>query len=45
MVFALMALEDIDGTNWCICIFYILLALLEQIRTYYQPSTGKGAML
>lgn len=25
----LMALEDIDGANWCVCVFYILLALLQ----------------
>lgn len=25
----LMALEDVDGANWCICVFYILLALLQ----------------
>lgn len=25
----LMALEDIDGANWCVCIFYALLALLQ----------------
>ncbi len=25
----LMALEDVDGTNWCVCCFYVLLALLQ----------------
>lgn len=25
----LMALEDVDGANWCICIFYILLGFLQ----------------
>ena len=26
---ALMALEDIDGANWCVCFFYSLLALVR----------------
>lgn len=25
----MMVFEDIDGANWCICIFYVLLALLQ----------------
>lgn len=25
----LMAFEDVDGANWCVCIFYTLLGLLE----------------
>ena len=31
----MMVFEDIDGSNWSICIFYILLALLQQ-----QSDTG-----
>jgi len=27
--FGLMALEDIDGANWCVCIFYSLLAIVR----------------
>lgn len=32
-VLLLMSLEDIDGANWCVCIFYILLALLQSQKT------------
>ena len=26
----MMTFEDIDGANWCVCIFYILLALVQR---------------
>ena len=35
----LMALEDIDGANWCVCIFYILLGFLQ---TKALPSCRSG---
>ncbi len=25
----LMGLEDVDGANWCVCLFYVLLALIQ----------------
>lgn len=34
----MMTLEDIDGANWSICIFYLLLALLRNPR-WEEPKT------
>ncbi len=36
----MMALEDIDGANWSICLFYLLLAFLRN-PGWDQPSTNE----
>ena len=36
----MMALEDIDGANWSICLFYLLLAFLRNSR-WNEPSTNE----
>lgn len=39
-VLLLMVLEDVDGANWCLCVFYILLALLQTKETQLCRSEG-----
>ena len=36
----MMALEDIDGANWSVCLFYLLLAFLRKPR-WDAPSTNE----
>lgn len=33
-VLLLMVLEDVDGANWCLCVFYCLLALLQNRQQF-----------
>ncbi len=39
-VLLLMVFEDVDGANWCVCIFYILLALIENKQTVLKINTS-----
>lgn len=38
-VMLLMVFEDLDGVNWCICVFYILLARMGAAPAPLKPKT------